>query len=164
MISISNKKLSKISKVVFAVLISYSLLFIFYRAIEYYKVYFEKQELTMQLQIKKNETENLKKGIELEKKRKESLEQSYMTKEEIDNKVKDIFSRMSIFDYELNYLDSKKMCIDRYVLVVNVNTQSENGKKAAEGILSYIGEVKKSDKEESIYYVDYLTKPKENQQ
>lgn len=162
MISISNKNLSKISKIALVFIIGYSVFFIFYRAIEYYKIYFEKEELVAQLQIKKNETDSYKRGIDLAKKRKEDIEKNYMTKNEIETKVKDIFSRMSIFDYELNYLDSKKMCIDRYILVVNVSSQSENGKKAAEGILSYIGEVKKSDKEESIYYVDYISKSKEN--
>lgn len=161
MISISSKKLSKLNKVILVGLILYSLLFVFYRAIEYYKFFAEKQELTTQLQMKKNETESLKKDIELEKKVKENFEQNYMTKEEIDNKLKNIFSRMSIFDYELNYLDSKKICIDRYILVVNVNAESENGKKAAEGILSYIGEVRQSDKEQSIYYIDYVSKPKD---
>lgn len=161
MISISNKRLSKVSKLILVVIIGYSSVFMLYRAITYYKIYFEKEELLAQIQIKKNETDSFKRGIDLVKKKKIDLEKSYMTKEEIDTKIKDIFSRMSIFDYELNFLDSKKMCIDRYVLVVNVNAQSDNGKKAAEGILSYIGELKQSDKDATIYYVDYLSKPRE---
>lgn len=161
MISISNKRLSKVSKLILVVIIGYSSVFMLYRAITYYKIYFEKEELLAEIQIKRNETDSLKRGIELVKKKKTDLEKSYMTKEEIDTKIKDIFSRMSIFDYELNFIDSKKMCIDRYVLVVNVNAQSDNGKRAAEGILSYIGELKQSDKDATIYYVDYLSKPRE---
>ena len=53
---------------------------------------------------------------------------------------------MSVLDYELKYLDSKKMCIDRHIIVAQVSAQSENGLKAAEGILSYIGKIKKHDK------------------
>ena len=39
---------------------------------------------------------------------------------------------------------------------------SENGLKAAEGILSYIGKIKKHDKNDTIYFVDYISTPKEN--
>lgn len=67
---------------------------------------------------------------------------------------------MSLFDYQLNYIDAKKMCIDRYVLVVGVNAQSENGEKAAQGILSYLGNTKESETSNGIYFVDYVMKAK----
>ena len=42
MISISNKRLSKVSKLILVVIIGYSSVFMLYRAITYYKIYFEK--------------------------------------------------------------------------------------------------------------------------
>ena len=68
---------------------------------------------------------------------------------------------MSLLDYQLNYLDAKKMCIDRHIIIAQVSAQSENGLKAAEGILSYIGKIKKHDKNGTIYFVDYISIAKE---
>lgn len=161
MISLSRKKVSIIAKLSFLILIIYSLVFMSYRAITFYKIYFEKQTLTEQLQIKKNETNSLKRQVELSKKKIEDTQKKYITKEELALKVKDIFSRMSILDYNLKYIDSKKMCLDRYIIISQVSAQSENGLKAAEGILAYIGSVKKSEQNNTIYFVDYITKAKE---
>lgn len=161
MISLSRKKVSIIAKLSLLILIIYSLGFISYRAITFYKIYFEKQTLTEQLQIKKNETNSLKRQVELSKKKIEDTQKKYITKEELELKVKDIFSRMSILDYNLKYIDSKKMCLDRYIIISQVSAQSENGLKAAEGILAYIGSVKKSEQNSTIYFVDYITKAKE---
>lgn len=146
MISLSRKKVSIIAKLSLLILIIYSLGFISYRAITFYKIYFEKQTLTEQLQIKKNETNSLKRQVELSKKKIEDTQKKYITKEDLELKVKDIFSRMSILDYNLKYIDSKKMCLDRYIIISQVSAQSENGLKAAEGILAYIGSVKKVSK------------------
>lgn len=68
---------------------------------------------------------------------------------------------MSILDYNLKFVDSKKMCIDRYVIIAEVSAQSEDGLQAAEGILSFLGAIKKSDNNDSIYYIDYTSKPRE---
>ncbi|MDZ7818123.1 MAG: hypothetical protein U5K55_05710 [Aliarcobacter sp.] len=143
------------------ILVVYSLGFVAYRAISFYKIYFDKEALTEQLQVKRNETSSLKDEVELSKKKIEDTQKKYITKEELEIKVKDIFTRMSILDYNLKYIDSKKMCLDRYVIISQVSAQSEDGLKAAEGILAYIGAVKKSEKNDTIYFVDYITKPKE---
>jgi hypothetical protein len=161
MISISNKKLSLISKTTIFLLILYSLSFVSYRAISYYKIYFEKEALTNDLQLKKNETNSLKRLVDNSKKKIEDIEKQYITKEELETKVKDIFGRMSILDYELKYVDAQKMCLDRFIIVSHVTAQSEDGLKAAEGILGYIGDIKKSEKNSTIYFVNYISKPKE---
>lgn len=161
MISISSKTVSKINKIGIVFLVIYSLGFVFYKAGLYYKTYFEKEKLTNELQIKKSETEALKKKIEESKAKIEKVEKSYITKEELENKIKDIFTRMSLLDYQLNYLDAKKMCIDRYVIISQVTAQSEKGLQAAEGILGYIGQIKKHEKNDTIYFVDYISTPKE---
>jgi hypothetical protein len=161
MISISNKKLSLISKTTIFLLILYSLSFVSYRAISYYKIYFEKEALTNDLQLKKNETNSLKRLVDNSKKKIEDIEKQYITKEELETKVKDIFGRMSILDYELKYVDAQKMCLDRFIIVSQVTAQSEDGLKAAEGILGYIGDIKKSEKNSTIYFVNYISKPKE---
>jgi hypothetical protein len=161
MISISNKRISLISKITISVLILYILAFFSHRIITYYKVYFEKEALINDLQLKKNETNSLKRLVDNSKKKIEDIEKSYITKEELEPKVKEIFQRMSILDYDLKYVDAQKICIDRFIIVSQVNTQSKDGLKAAEGILGYIGNIKKSDKNDTIYFVDYITKPKE---
>lgn len=160
MISISSKKLSIISKLTISILILYILAFFSHRVITYYKVYFEKEALTNDLQLKKNETNSLKRQVENSKKKIENIEKSYITKEELEPKVKEIFQRMSILDYDLKYVDAQKMCIDRFIIVSQVSAQSEDGLKAAEGILGYIGNIKKSDSNNAIYFIDYITKPK----
>jgi hypothetical protein len=161
MISLSGKKVSIIGKLTLIILVVYSLGFVAYRAITFYKIYFEKETLTEQLQVKRNETNSLKRQVELSKKKIEDTEKLYISKEELETKVKDIFGRMSILDYNLKYIDSKKMCLDRYIIISQVSAQSEDGLKAAEGILAYIGSVKKSEKNDTIYFVDYITKEKE---
>jgi hypothetical protein len=161
MISISQKKMGFITKMSLSILSIYTIFFVAYRVTTYYNILNEKERLTLELKKTKAEGESLKAQIENSKKKLANLEKSYMTKEEIETKVKDIFQRMSLFDYQLTYLDSKKMCIDRHILVVGVSAQSKDGLKAAEGILSYIGEIKKSDSSDKIYFVDYITKAKE---
>ena len=160
MISISSKKISIISKITLIVLIVYSLSYVAYRAISFYKIYFDKQIFTEQLQIQKNETNSLKAQVENLKRDIVDTEKRYITKEELAVKIKDIFSRMSIFDYNLKYIDAQKMCLDRYIIVSQVSAKSETGLKAAQGILEYIGKVKKSEKNDTIYFVDYVTKAK----
>lgn len=161
MISVSNKTVSYISKIGLTVLVIYTVGFFAYKTVMYYKIAFEKEKLEIVLQEKRTHTNNIKSQVELSKKKIETLEKQYITKEELEVKVKDIFGRMSILDYELKYLDSKKMCIDRHIIVAQVSAQSENGLKAAEGILSYIGKIKKSDKNDTIYFVDYISTPKD---
>ena len=161
MISISNKTVSYISKIGLSILGVYVIGFLAYKTIIYYKIANEKEQLEIVLQEKRNETNNLKSNVELSKKKIETLEKQYITKEELEIKVKDIFSRMSVLDYELKYLDSKKMCIDRYIIVVDLSAQSEGGLRAAQGILEYIGEIKKHETNDSIYFVNYISTPKE---
>jgi hypothetical protein len=161
MISFSAKKISYISRLILMILVIYSIGFIAYRAANFYKIYYEKEKLTSELQMKKNETNSFKRQVELSKKRIEELEKKYIKKEELEVKVKDIFTRMSILDYNLRYIDAKPMCIDRHILVTQVSAASEDGLKAALGILSYLGSIKKSDTNDTIYFVDYISKPKE---
>ena len=161
MISISKKTVSKITKIGLLVFVAYVIGYIFFKTASYYKIYYEKEQLTKELQMKKNETNSLKRQVENTKKRIENTQKQYISKEELDSKIKDIFKRMSVLDYNIKFIDSKRMCVDRYVLVAQITAQSDNGLIAGEGILSYIGEMKKSDKNPSIYFVDYVTKVRE---
>lgn len=163
MISIANKTVAYISKVGLTILAGYTILFLAYKTIIYYKIAIEKEQLELVLQEKRLETNNLKSKVEASKNKTEAVEKQYISKEELETRVKDIFERMSILDYEIKYLDSKKMCIDRYLIVTQISAQSEKGLQAAEGILSYIGNVKKSEKNDSIYFVDYISKAREGQ-
>lgn len=161
MISISNKTVSYISRVGLLILAVYTIIFLAYKTIIYYKIKIEKEQLEIVLQEKRVETNSLKSSVDTSKNKIETVEKQYISKEELETKVKDIFERMSVLDYEIKYLDSKKMCLDRYLIVTQVSAQSEKGLQAAEGILSYIGDIKKSEKNESIYFVDYISKARE---
>lgn len=161
MISLSSKTVSNLSKIGLIVLVIYSVGFLIYKTGVYYTISAEKEKLTLLLQEKKAETNNLKKEVKLSKEKIEILEKEYIRKEELEPKIKEIFSRMSILDYELKYLDSKKMCIDRYLIITQVTAESENGLKAALGILSYIGKIKKHDENDTIYFIDYISAKKE---
>lgn len=161
MISLSKKTVSNITKIGLASLVVYTLGFAFYKVGTYYKTYFEKEKLLQELQIKKNETNSLKRQIKINQERIENLKASYIKKEELELKMKDIFQRMSLFDYELKFLDAKNMCIDRFVIVAQVSAESENGKKAGEGILSYLGKIKQSEQNDTIYFVDYISQQRE---
>ena len=160
MISISKKKVSLLNKIVLLLLVIYSLSYLSYKVYNYYEIYYKKEGLLKELDIKKNETEVLKNRVSLYKKKILELEEQYITKDELETKVKSIFERMSLLDYQINYLGTKKMCIDRYLLITNIYAQSEEGLKAAEGILSYLGKIRKSDDFESIYFIDYIATPK----
>lgn len=161
MISISNKTVSYISRIGLLILAVYTIIFLSYKTIIYYKIKIEKEQLEIVLQEKRVETNSLKSKVETSKNKIETVEKQYISKEELETKVKEIFERMSVLDYEIKYLDSKKMCLDRYIIVTQVSAQSEKGLQAAEGILSYIGDIKKSEKNESIYFVDYISKARE---
>jgi cell division protein FtsB len=161
MISFSNKKVSYLAKLSLTILFVYSIGFIIYRTAIYYKIYFEKEKLTVLLQTTKNETNSLKREVVLAKNKIENINKQYIKKEDLEVKVKDIFERMSILDYNLKYIDAKEMCIDRFIIVAQVSSKSEDGWKAAEGILSYIGPIRKSEKNDTIYFVDYVSNPKE---
>ena len=161
MISISNKTVSYISRIGLLILAVYTIIFLSYKTIIYYKIKIEKEQLEIVLQEKRVETNSLKSKVDASKNKIETVEKQYISKEELETRVKEIFERMSVLDYEIKYLDSKKMCLDRYLIVTQVSAQSEKGLQAAEGILSYIGDIKKSEKNESIYFVDYISKARE---
>ena len=161
MISINNKRFKLIVKIGIFILIAYLVGFFFFKLASFFQIMFEKDKLTKELQMKKQETISFKKQVIRKKAKIKNVEASYIKKEEIDSKVKDIFKRMSVFDYNLKYLNSKKMCIDNYILVAQLTARSKEGLKAGEGILSYLGEIKKSDKNNTIYFVNYISKPKD---
>lgn len=163
MISVHPKLLSRITRTVLIGLIIYALLFILFKAISYFQSVKQKENLVRDIQIQKEQTEILKNRANDVKKKIENLEKVYIQKEELESKIKDIFQRMSFVDFQLNYVDARKMCVDRYIIVARVDYQSEKGLKAVEGILSYLGEIKKSENNENLYFVNYIAKPREIQ-
>ena len=160
MISISNNSLKKYSKIIVLAMIAYSFFFMTSSVIEYYQSYKDKEKLTNELQLKRDETSSLKQKItDLKEKTKRVLE-SYIKQDELKTRVAEIFDRVSLLDYQLKLLDVKPMCIDRHILVVNLFANSEEGYKAGEGILNYLGTTAKSDSGENLYFVNYIAKPR----
>lgn len=163
MISIHPKLVSKITKLVLIGLAIYTMLFILFKAISYFQSVKQKENLVRDIQIQKEQTDILKNRVNEVKKKIENLEKVYIQKEELEVKIKDIFQRMSFIDFQLNYIDTRKMCVDRYIIVARADYQSEKGLKAVEGILSYLGEIKKSENDENLYFVNYIAKPRQIQ-
>lgn len=163
MISIHPKLVSKITKLVLIGLAIYTMLFILFKAISYFQSVKQKENLVRDIQIQKEQTDILKNRVNEVKKKIENLEKVYIQKEELEVKIKDIFQRMSFIDFQLNYVDVRKMCVDRYIIVARADYQSEKGLKAVEGILSYLGEIKKSENDENLYFVNYIAKPRQIQ-
>lgn len=161
MISINNKRFKLIIKVGLIIFVAYVIGFFFFKLASFFKIVYEKEKLTKELQIKKQETLSLKRKVVNKKEKMKEIESSYIKKEELDSKIKDIYKRMSVLDYNLKYLNSKKMCIDNYIIVTQLTARSEKGLKAGEGILSYLGEMRKSEKNDTIYFVNYISKPKD---
>ena len=162
MISISKKRFSQLIKLGLVILAAYIIGFCFFQLANFYKISVEIDKATEEIKVKRDETKRLKIKVSKLKKNIEDINKSYIKKDELDTKIKDIFERMSILDYNLKYLSSRKMCIDNYILIAQLTSNNENGIKAGEGILSYIGETKKSDKNSTIYFVNYLAKAKED--
>ena len=161
MISVSGKSLKNITKIVVIGVFTYSLLYLASTLKEYYETYKEKERLTIELQVRKDETLAVKEKINKTKEDIQKVENSYLKQDELANKVTEIFKRVSLLDYQIDYMDSKKICIDRYVLITKVNYESENGKQAIEGILNFIGETVQSEGNDKLYFVDYIAQPKD---
>lgn len=162
MISLSKKRIIKISKLSIILFLVYILFFFLISGFEYYKMYNEKVSLTKELDKKREVTNRIKDNIQNIKDKTNLVKSSYASKEEIDNKLKSIFNNFSLVDYNLSLIDTKQMCIDRYILIVDLESTTELGKIAGKKILEYLGEVKQRDEFENIYFVDYIQKPRKN--
>lgn len=162
MISLSKKRIIKTSKLSIILFLVYILFFFLISGFEYYKMYNEKVSLTKELDEKREVTNRIKDNIQNIKDKTNLVKSSYASKEEIDNKLKSIFNNFSLVDYNLSLIDTKQMCIDRYMLIVDLESTTELGKIAGKKILEYLGEVKQRDEFENIYFVDYIQKPREN--
>lgn len=158
MISISKNKLSKITKIGFGILVLYTAGFVLLKAVSFIQYYYEKEKLTTEIKEKQEKSAEMKHKIDDMKGKVESIQKAYISQEELEQKLKGIFSRMSLNDYKLTYITSTKLCIDRYAIMVELNATTANGLKAGEGILSYLGKITKSRDKENIYYVDYIMK------
>jgi len=162
MISLSKKRIIKISKLSIILFLVYILFFFLISGFEYYKMYNEKVSLTKELDEKREVTNRIKDNIQNIKDKTNLVKSSYASKEEIDKKLKSIFNNFSLVDYNLSLIDTKQMCIDRYILIVDLESTTELGKIAGKRILEYLGEVKQRDEFENIYFVDYIQKPRGN--
>lgn len=161
MISMNVNKLKKFSKVSILLLVFYVIGFTVLKAATYYQTQKEKEFLAQELKNKKIEYSKLKLEVNKVKQKSQEVKDSYIKKDEIKDKVSEIFKRMSVFDYNLKYLDAKEMCVDRHIIIAQLTASTEKGVLAGEGILSYLGEIRKSDTNETLYFVDYISKPRD---
>ena len=134
MISISKKKFSLIIKLGIVILVLYIIGFCFFQVANFYKISFEKDSLTEQIKFKKNESRVLKIKTAKIKQEMVDINKRYIKHEELDAKVKDIFERMSLLNYNLKYLNAKKVCVDNYILVAQLTADNKKGIQAGEGI------------------------------
>ncbi|OCL81755.1 hypothetical protein [Arcobacter porcinus] len=158
MISFSRKKVKKITKVSLIVLIFYSFIFLSYSAYEYYQSMQEKNELLKELDIRKIQTDQIKDKIKDIDNKKVELKARFLNKEELDKKLKSVFKNYSLADYTLSLVDSKMLCVDRFMLIVNLDASSKEGIQAGERILGYLGKVQRKKGFDTLYFVDYIQK------
>ncbi|WP_198304238.1 hypothetical protein [Arcobacter vandammei] len=161
MISISNNSLKKIAKYVVVAIVAYSVYFMASTVAEYYQAYKDKEKLTNELQIKRDETTAIKQKINSLKDKIKVVQESYIKEDELRTRVSEIFDRVSLIDYQLKLLDVKNECIDRHILVAKLYAKSENGYKAGEGIFNYLGETIRSEQDENLYFINYISRPRE---
>lgn len=161
MISLSSKSLKNIAKYLGVGIAAYSTFFLASSIKEFYDTSKEKEELTNTLQLKRDDTNVVKKQIDDIKKRKEYVENAYISSDELKSKVDEIFKRVTTLDYQLYLLDVRKECVDRHIIVANLDGQSEKGYQAGEGILKFLGETLQSQQSENLYFVNYIALPKE---
>lgn len=158
MISISNNTLKKVSKTIILAMITYTLFFMTSTVIEYYQAYKNKERLTNELQIKRDETTALKQEINNLKEKTKIIQESYIKEDEIKIRVGEIFDRVSLLDYQLKLVDVKNECIDRHIIIARLYANSKNGFKAGEGIFNYLGETIKSEQDENLYFINYISR------
>lgn len=161
MISISNDSLKKYSKYIIVSIVAYTIFFMASTVVEYIKAYKEKEQLTNTLQLKRDETTSLKQRINSLKDKIKVVQESYIKEDELRTRVSEIFDRVSLIDYQLKLLDVKNECIDRHILVAKLYAKSENGYKAGEGIFNYLGETIRSEQDENLYFINYISRPRE---
>lgn len=158
MISISDNSLKKVAKYVVIAVVAYTIVFMTSTVVEYYKAYKDKEILTNELQQKRDETTALKQKINSLKDKIKVVQEGYIKEDEIRVRVAEIFDRVSLLDYQLKLLDVKNECIDRHILVVKLYANSENGYKVGEGIFNYLGETVRSDQDENLYFINYISR------
>lgn|SRR5574344_3100158 len=161
MISLSNKSLKNIAKYLGIGIFAYSTFFLASSIKEYYDTSKEKDNLTNTLQLKRDNTNIVKKQISDYKNKKEYIENAYIKSDELKGKVDEIFNRVSTLDYQLDLLDVRQECIDRHIIVARIYGHSEKGYQAGEGILNFLGKTVQSTQDESLYFVNYIALPKE---
>ncbi len=160
MIAIGNNKLKKIAKISLIIFAIYTVFYLAFQVFHYYLTYTKLEKLKTQVREHKQELNTYKQKVRVNQQKIKKIKDSYQTKEEIETKTKNIFKRMSVLNYDLNLLKIKPMCIDRYILFVELDYEDEDALEAGKKILSYIGNVKKY-KDSDIYLVDYKLKAKE---
>ena len=83
------------------------------------------------------------------------IEKNYDSQENIEIKLKRIFKRLSIKN-TLTLVSLKKLCIDHYIIVTKLDSKNQESINNFKKILSHLGEVKQSNKDKSILYIDYI--------
>ena len=160
MISIKKEKHSLIIKALFGLLF---LLIVLFSIKNLYIIIVNKskvENLTVQIELQKKSNEHLISKTKDLNTKIEETKKAYPTTQELEAKLKEIFKRMSILDYNLVLLGTEKLCIDRHILVSRLDAKTQKDKKAALGILNYLGETKQSTKDENVYFVDYIAQKK----
>ena len=162
MIGINNKKLFYMIKVGIVILVAYILVFIALQGIKYINIINSQNQILQEIESIKEQTEQVKARLENSKKQFAIIEESYIKQDELETRIKGIFERMSVLDFEIRLVTLKQLCVDRYIFMVQILSYSEEGRKAAHGILSYLGNVQLSADNDTLYYVDYVVAKKEN--
>ncbi len=160
MIAISKRNLKKIIKISLLLFLVYTVFYIAFKVFDYYVSYNKLEKLKTQVVQQQKQIDDYKLKSRLKKAQIDKIQKSYASQKQIEEKVRAIFSRMSILNYKLKLLKTNKICLNKYALVVKLSSDEQSGIEAGEKILSYIGKYKRY-KDSDIYVVEYNLEAKE---
>lgn len=157
MFSINQKTVNKITFLFITILITY---LSYFASIKY-------QEYKTSVVLKKNliEIDRLKK-LSFDKMMKVNeeylnLNKVYGSEDDVKDNLKEIFVKLSNKNNYIQLISLKKLCIDRYLVIINLTSYNEEYITMVNGFFNKLGQTVQSKKNDKIYYIDYIINTKE---
>ncbi|MEA3354357.1 MAG: hypothetical protein U9Q33_11130 [Campylobacterota bacterium] len=159
MININTKHLAALTVVTFTLLLIYSFYYIFNQRGEYLINSKKEKDLQEQFQTKHSLNNSLSLKIRTMQKEIDDINSLYISSQEIESNIKKLFKTIST-DYDASLIGLKELCVNRYIIVVQLGSNDQRTIEGFQKIISRIGEFKRSKKDTRIYFIDYLMEGK----
>lgn len=160
MINLSKERLILLTKIILGIIIVYTLIISSMKLYVAYQLSKKTNTIIEEIKLKKSHSKKTKQRVHDIQNKITLLNNNYKSKKELEEQISIVFERVSILDYNIQLLDTKKMCIDRYFLVTSITANSEEDKKSALSIISYLGNVHQNQENENLYFIDFINEKK----